>query len=108
RERSTAILYISHRLEEIFALADEVTVLRDGHRVWHGPIAETSAADLIQKMVGRSIERQLGKETRRPGNGKVRFRCEGLTAADRSCADVSLEVRGGEVLGLYGLIGAGR
>ena len=107
REHGSAILYVSHRLEEIFALADEVTVLRDGCRVWHGSIGETSATDLIQKMVGRELSGRSPK--RKQGSvAAVRFRCEGVTAADGSCADVSLEVRAGEVLGLYGLIGAGR
>jgi rhamnose transport system ATP-binding protein len=123
RDHGTAIVYVSHRLDEIFALADEVTVLRDGRRVWHGPIGDTSPADLIRKMVGRDsavIARDpfSGKPKAPapdagafglPLNGTAaRLRCEGITARDGSCADVALAVCGGEVLGLYGLIGAGR
>ncbi len=106
RSDGGAILYVSHRLEEIFALADVVTVLRDGRRVWTGPLAETTAERLIAQMVGRAVH----AVARRPTSvaGPVRLACQGLTAADGSCRDISLEVRAGEVFGLYGLIGAGR
>jgi rhamnose transport system ATP-binding protein len=106
REQGTAILYVSHRLEEIFALADDVTVLRDGRRAWTGPLAETSPPQLISLMVGR----EMASAVQRPEKeaGAVRLSCRGLTAADDSFADVTVEVRAGEVLGLYGLIGAGR
>jgi ribose transport system ATP-binding protein/rhamnose transport system ATP-binding protein len=106
RQGGAAILYVSHRLDDVFALADEVTVLRDGRRVATLPIVETSPPQLIALMVGRDVppapERVSGE------TGPVRLRCDGLAAADGSFAGVSLEVRGGEVLGLYGLIGAGR
>jgi ABC-type sugar transport system ATPase subunit/ribose/xylose/arabinose/galactoside ABC-type transport system permease subunit len=106
REQGTAIVYVSHRLEEIFALADEVTVLRDGQHVWTGPLVETTHQGLIARMVGRDV----GPAGVRPirDDGPVRLSCRGLTAADGSFRDVSLDVRAGEVLGLYGLIGAGR
>jgi ABC-type sugar transport system ATPase subunit/ribose/xylose/arabinose/galactoside ABC-type transport system permease subunit len=115
RDQGAAILYVSHRLEEIFALADEVTVLRDGRRVWSGPLDKCSPQQLIGLMVGREpVTFSRGSESRaalgavaNPLN-PVRFRCAGLTAADGTCTDISLEVRGGEVVGLYGLIGAGR
>src|SRR5262249_49773322 len=94
------------RFEEIFALADDVTVLRDGRRVWSGPLAETSPAQLIERMVGREMAAMTRSERREPG--PVRLRCTELTAADGSFTDVSLEVRAGEVVGLYGLVGAGR
>jgi ABC-type sugar transport system ATPase subunit/ribose/xylose/arabinose/galactoside ABC-type transport system permease subunit len=106
RGRGTAIVYVSHRLEEIFALADEVTVLRDGRRVWAGPLDETSPPQLIARMVGRDLEPARDRERAEPG--PVRLSCNGLTAADGTFADVSVEARAGEVLGLYGLIGAGR
>jgi ABC-type sugar transport system ATPase subunit/ribose/xylose/arabinose/galactoside ABC-type transport system permease subunit len=106
RDRGTAIVYVSHRLEEIFALADEVTVLRDGRRVWTGALADTSPGKLIALMVGRELAAGTQREPRAPG--PVRLECRHVTAGDGSFADVSLEVRAGEVLGLYGLIGAGR
>jgi ABC-type sugar transport system ATPase subunit/ribose/xylose/arabinose/galactoside ABC-type transport system permease subunit len=106
RERGGAILYVSHRLEEVFALADEITVLRDGQRVWNGPAIDTSRDQLIRHMVGRTIGVTSAGPSRTPG--AVRLSCRALIAADSSFRDVTLEVRGGEVLGLYGLIGAGR
>jgi ABC-type sugar transport system ATPase subunit/ribose/xylose/arabinose/galactoside ABC-type transport system permease subunit len=106
RTGGTAILYVSHRLEEIFALADEVTVLRDGRRAWSGALAETTPAQLIRRMVGREMAAATKRETPLPG--PVRLACDRLTASDDSFRDVTLEVRAGEVLGLYGLVGAGR
>jgi ABC-type sugar transport system ATPase subunit/ribose/xylose/arabinose/galactoside ABC-type transport system permease subunit len=106
REQGTAILYISHRLEEIFALADETTVLRDGRRVWTGPLNESSPRHLIAQMVGREVASAARPSARE--RGPIRLSCRALTAADGSFADVSLDVRAGEILGLYGLIGAGR
>jgi ABC-type sugar transport system ATPase subunit/ribose/xylose/arabinose/galactoside ABC-type transport system permease subunit len=132
RGQGTAILYVSHRLEEIFALADEVTVLRDGRHVWTGPIAETSPPRLVDQMVGREPSRLFPKSdagrtglltgveeevallraetggATAPSAGPVRLRCRNLTAADGSFTDISLEVRSGETLGVYGLVGAGR
>jgi ABC-type sugar transport system ATPase subunit/ribose/xylose/arabinose/galactoside ABC-type transport system permease subunit len=105
RAQGGAILYVSHRLEEVFALADEITVLRDGKRVWTGPAAETSREQLIRHMVGRAISATTAV-SRTPG--AIRLACRGLTAADGSFRDVTLDVHGGEVLGLYGLVGAGR
>jgi len=112
RSQGGAILYVSHRLEEIFQLADEVTVLRDGQRVWNGPIAETNAARLIAWMVGRETEAggraAAAGERSRISPQAVRFSCKALSARDGAFSEITLEVRAGEVLGLYGLIGAGR
>lgn len=106
RAQGTAILYVSHRFEEIFALADEATVLRDGRRVWTGALADSSPEQLIHHMVGRAID---VKPRDSAGTlGPVRLRCRHLSAADGSFHEVSLEVHAGEILGLYGLIGAGR
>jgi ABC-type sugar transport system ATPase subunit/ribose/xylose/arabinose/galactoside ABC-type transport system permease subunit len=106
RAQGTAVVYVSHRLEEIFRLADDVTVLRDGRHVWSGPVSASSPQHLIGLMVGRAVT--AGGRPEGPAPGPVLLSCQGLTAADHSFADVSLEVRAGEVLGLYGLIGAGR
>jgi ABC-type sugar transport system ATPase subunit/ribose/xylose/arabinose/galactoside ABC-type transport system permease subunit len=106
REQGVAILYVSHRFEEIFALADEATVLRDGRRIWTGLLAETSPEQLIHHMVGRDLDMEP-----RAANGPVgpvRFRCRNLSAKDGTFEEISLEVHAGEILGLYGLIGAGR
>jgi ABC-type sugar transport system ATPase subunit/ribose/xylose/arabinose/galactoside ABC-type transport system permease subunit len=105
RDAGGAILYVSHRLEEVATLADEATVLRDGAVVWSGPLAGVHRDALIRHMVGREVQ-----VITRPDAplGSVLLRCEGLTAADGSFRAVSLDVRAGEVLGLYGLVGAGR
>jgi ABC-type sugar transport system ATPase subunit/ribose/xylose/arabinose/galactoside ABC-type transport system permease subunit len=105
RDAGVAILYVSHRFEEIFALADEVTVLRDGRRVWHGALRDTSPEHLIERMVGRET---VGAAAHVSTPGPVLLRCEGLSADDGTFTGISLEVRAGEVLGLYGLVGAGR
>jgi ABC-type sugar transport system ATPase subunit/ribose/xylose/arabinose/galactoside ABC-type transport system permease subunit len=106
RDQGTSILYVSHRLEEIFALADQVTVLRDGRRVWTGPLAESSPRHLLGQMVGREVIPATRPAARE--GGPIRLSCRGLSAADGSFRDISLDVRAGEILGLYGLIGAGR
>jgi ABC-type sugar transport system ATPase subunit/ribose/xylose/arabinose/galactoside ABC-type transport system permease subunit len=106
RSEGAAILYVSHRFEEIFALADEATVLRDGRRVWTGSLSETTPEQLIHHMVGRDLDSK--PRAGQPALGPVRFRCRNLSAADGAFREINLEVRGGEILGLYGLIGAGR
>jgi rhamnose transport system ATP-binding protein len=106
RAHGTSIVYVSHRLEEVFALADEVTVLRDGRRVHTGPLADLTRDDLIRLMVGREVV--LASPPSPGERGPVLLDCRGLTAADGSFRDVSLQAHSGEVLGLYGLIGAGR
>lgn len=106
RDRGTAIVYVSHRFEEIFALADEITVLRDGQRVWHGDTGETNPSSLIRHMVGRELPARTRQSL--SGSGRVRLSCRDLTSRNGSFTGVNLEARAGEILGLYGLIGAGR
>jgi ABC-type sugar transport system ATPase subunit/ribose/xylose/arabinose/galactoside ABC-type transport system permease subunit len=106
RAAGAAVLYVSHRLEEIFNLTDEVTVLRDGRRVWYGETGRTTPRELIERMVGREKASPVERASATPG--PVVFSCEGLTAGDGRFRGVTLEVRSGEVLGLYGLVGAGR
>jgi D-xylose transport system ATP-binding protein len=109
-----ACVYISHRLEEVFALADRITVLRDGATVATCDARATSKAEVIRAMVGREIAEQFPRRT--PTIGPPLLRVEGLsvTAPDNGAAgvlalhDVSFEVGEGEVLGIGGLMGAGR
>src|SRR5436190_4278088 len=103
RAAGTAIVYVSHRFEEVFALADEITVLRDGRRVWTGEATTITPAELIRHMVGRPVETSAHQSA---SVGPVRLACRDLTGEEFE--GVTLEVRGGEVLGLYGLVGAGR
>jgi ribose transport system ATP-binding protein len=104
KAKGVTIVYISHRLEEVFQLADRVSILRDGQLVATQRIAETNEEKLITGMIARSIEQIHYKETIPFGNEILRT--EKLTG--KGFEDVSILVRTGEVIGLYGLIGAGR
>ncbi|QDV89148.1 Ribose import ATP-binding protein RbsA [Phycisphaerae bacterium RAS2] len=105
RARSVGILYISHRLEEIFDLADRVTVLRDGRHISTRPIADVTRDGLIHEMVGRTLDEEFPPRASRPGDFVLRVR--DLTAPRRFEA-VTFDVRAGEVFGLTGLVGSGR
>jgi len=98
------IVYISHRMEEVFELADRVSVLRDGTHVGTRLIGETNDAELIALMINRSIEQIYHKEEIPIGETILDVR--GLTGP--GFEDVSLSVKAGQIVGLYGLIGAGR
>ncbi|BBE74621.1 sugar ABC transporter ATP-binding protein [Oharaeibacter diazotrophicus] len=98
------IVYISHRMEEVFELASRVSVLRDGTLVGTRDIAATDEAELIAMMINRSLEQIYHKEHFTPG--KVILETKGLSGP--GFEDVSITVRSGEIVGLYGLIGAGR
>ncbi|WP_077968574.1 sugar ABC transporter ATP-binding protein [Ensifer adhaerens] len=98
------IVYISHRMEEVFELADRVSVLRDGTHVGTRRIGETNEAELIALMINRTIEQIYHKEHFPPGEVIVETR----NLSGPGFQDVSLTVRAGEIVGLYGLIGAGR
>ncbi|MFB2552988.1 sugar ABC transporter ATP-binding protein [Ensifer soli] len=98
------IVYISHRMEEVFELADRVSVLRDGTHVGTRNIAETNDAELIALMINRTIEQIYHKE--KIPIGETILETRGLTGP--GFEDVSIRVRAGEIVGLYGLIGAGR
>lgn len=105
RARGLGIIYISHRLEEVFALADRVTVLRDGRHVTTVPASGIARAQLIRWMVGRDVSEEFPPRSFTPGRTVLEVR--GLSAPPR-LADVSLTVREGEIVGLAGLVGAGR
>ncbi|MBB3592652.1 ribose transport system ATP-binding protein [Rhizobium sp. BK529] len=98
------IVYISHRMEEVFELADRVSVLRDGTHVGTRLIGETNEAELIALMINRTIEQIYHKEDIPIGETILDVR--GLTGP--GFEDVSLSVKAGQIVGLYGLIGAGR
>jgi ABC-type sugar transport system ATPase subunit len=105
RERGVGIVYVSHKLPEIFELADRVTVLRDGERIGTVPIAEVTEATLVAMMVGRAIDQLFPKPE--PMIGETVLRISGLPFGDR-VQDASFELRRGEILGLAGLVGSGR
>ena len=104
KANGVTIVYISHRLEEVFELCDRVSVLRDGALVGTRQIDKTNEADLIALMINRTIEQIYHKDT--VPIGATILATEGLSG--QGFHDVSIEVREGEIVGLYGLIGAGR
>jgi rhamnose transport system ATP-binding protein len=105
KSRGVAVIYISHRLDEIFAIADRVTVLRDGAHVATKNVAETDAAELVQLMVGRKIESLFPKVTVAIGAPVLEVRDLDRPPLTKK---VSLTVRAGEIVGLAGLVGSGR
>jgi len=106
RAGGTGIVYISHRLEELPEVADRVTALRDGELVATHPMQAVSRADLIRMMVGRDVSAVFPKRPMEPGPTRLAVR--GLTREADGIRDVSFDVRRGEILGLAGLVGAGR
>jgi rhamnose transport system ATP-binding protein len=105
RARGVGIVYISHRLDEIFTIADRVTVLRDGAYVGARNVADTNASDLVQMMVGRRIDNLFPKTTVPVGAPVLQARDIVRHPMTKS---VSLTVRSGEIVGLAGLVGSGR
>ncbi|MDD3572914.1 MAG: sugar ABC transporter ATP-binding protein [Eubacteriales bacterium] len=105
REQGVAVVFISHKLEEIFQISDRITVLRDGEYIGTVETVDCSEDLLIQMMVGRSLTGFYPK--REVPIGDVVLQVEHLNAG-RSVRDVSFDVRAGEILGFAGLVGAGR
>ncbi len=106
RKSGVGVIYISHRLEEIFALADRVTVLRDGESVGTHPVTAMDEAGLIRLMVGREVKQLYPPSESAAGETVLALRAVGCAAS--GVRDVTLELRAGEILGLAGLVGAGR
>ena len=105
REKGVSIVYISHRMEEIFELCDRITVLRDGSYIDTKKICDTDMNDVVKMMIGREIgERYPVREAK---IGSVAFEVKGLTCPG-VFENVSFQVHSGEVLGVSGLMGAGR
>ncbi len=105
KARGVAIIYISHRLDEIFRICDRVTVLRDGRIVRELLVRDCTQGELISLMVGRQLDDIYPKSTAVPGEKALEVR--GLSCLDK-VHDVSFYVRKGEILGIAGLVGAGR
>jgi ABC-type sugar transport system ATPase subunit len=104
--RGVTILYVSHRMPEIFRLTDHVTVLRDGKHVATMPTKSVDERELVRLMIGREIEQYFPTHTNTPP-GEEQLRVEHLTSPGLF-SDISFSLRSGEVLGLAGLVGAGR
>ena len=105
RRKKVGIIYISHRMEEVFKLADRVSVLRDGKFIGCVKVAESSTEELISMMVGRELEGGYPKNT--ADKGDIVLEVKNLTR-NNVFEDVSFSVRSGEILGFAGLVGAGR
>jgi inositol transport system ATP-binding protein len=106
KSRGVAVVYISHKLEEIFRIADVITVLRDGRRVATRPAAELDERSLIALMVGRELA-PGGRPAEAPEAGAPALEVRGLTAPGKF-RDIGFTVRRGEIVGIAGLMGAGR
>ena len=105
KAKGTAILFISHKFEEVFAIADDYAVFRDGQSVGAGRLTETDRSEIVRLMVGRSVDDVFPKVALAPG--------EVVLDVEDYCHPtefdgISLRLRKGEILGLYGLVGAGR
>jgi ABC-type sugar transport system ATPase subunit len=105
KSHGLGIIYISHRMEEVFEVADRVTVLRDGRHVGTEGIDHISREQLIEMMVGRPVDSEF--PTRSASPGRERLRVEGLCRG-QTVRNVSFSARSSEILGLAGLVGAGR
>ena len=105
REQGKGIVYITHKMNELFEIADEVSVFRDGKFVGRRDAADVTRDDIIRMMVGREITQMFPKET--VPIGDVVLSVQGLCLTGRF-SDVSFEVRAGEIVGLAGLVGSGR
>ena len=103
RANDIGVVYVTHRLDEVFRIADRVTVLRDGRRLATVPTRETNSADLVQMIVGRSMNDAFPRTA--PASGRSALSVQGLTA--EHVGPVSFSVEAGETLGLVGLRGAG-
>ncbi|WP_301107732.1 sugar ABC transporter ATP-binding protein [Sporosarcina sp.] len=103
--KGVSFVYISHRMEEIFAMCDRITILRDGQYIGVKKIKETTFEEIVQMMVGRELGERFPK--RKHEIGEVKMKVDGL-ARDGFFEGVSFEVRKGEIVGIAGLMGAGR
>ena len=106
KNRGITMIYVSHRMEELFALCDGITVLRDGRHVSTGRVADTTPAKVVAQMIGRELLVQTVRHLDRTP-GEVRLQATGLSHP-RRFSDINFQVRAGEIVGLAGLVGAGR
>jgi len=106
QSKGKAVIYISHKLDEIFAVCDELTVLRDGKFITTGPVKDFNKESLITAMVGRTLEQQFYRDPKISDEDLLKV--ENLKDVDGKVNDVSFSVRKGEIVGIAGLVGAGR
>ncbi len=107
KEQGIALIYISHKMDEIFKICDEVSVLRDGDLVMTKSTKETDMNELIAAMVGRSLENRFPPVDNQPGEPILSIQ-HLSTKFEPHLQDITFDVRKGEIFGIYGLVGAGR
>ena len=107
KKEGVSFIYISHKMDEIFEICDEISVLRDGQMVMTKASKDTDMNELIAVMVGRSLDRRFPPVDNEPGEDRLVLE-NVSTKYEPYLKDISLTVRRGEILGLYGLVGAGR
>jgi ribose transport system ATP-binding protein len=109
KQRGISIIYISHRMDEVYRLADRITILRDGGHLLTAPLTEVTPEQIVEGIVGKKIEGQLSYRARdhEEHTGAPLLEVRGLTAGQR-VRNVSFTLRPGEILGLAGLMGSGR
>lgn len=105
KSKGVTVVYISHRLEEIFKICDRVTIIRDGNYIDTLNVISTTKGEIIQNMVGRSIDMEFPKRTY--NSGEVLLKVENLNRKGQ-LKDISFTLNKGEILGIAGLVGAGR
>ena len=105
REHGAAVLFVSHRIDEVFKLCQDATVLRDGGFVWSGQLTEQTPDSVVRLMVGRSLDALFPKQEVEAGDTVLSVR---RLTREGVFTDVSFDVRAGEILALAGLVGAGR
>lgn len=107
RKKGISFVYISHKMDELFEICDDISVMRDGKMIMSKPIKDTTMNEIISAMVGRSLDKRFPDVDNTPG--EVVLKVENLsTLYAPFLKDISFEVRKGEILGFYGLVGAGR
>ncbi len=108
KEQGTSIIFVSHKLDEMIALCDDVVVLRDGVLICREKTSELKPYDIACKMVGRNLSQVFPEKVQPAADAPIRFSAEHIVSADGTVKDVSFSIRRGEILGLAGLAGAGR
>jgi len=109
KKRGISIIYISHRMDEVYRIADRITILRDGRRLLTEPLTDVTPEQIVEGIVGKKIEGQLSYQQREQGveAGTPILEARGITSGSR-VRDVSFTLHTGEILGLAGLMGSGR
>lgn len=105
RQNGITVVYISHKLEEVFQICDDVSILRDGKIVGESPVGRIKREEIIEKMVGRSLDVEYPKRTVTPGEPVLQVK---ELRRGKALHDINFELKKGEILGIAGMVGAGR